>query len=119
MAKKKTKSAPRAQMAPWQPRVQMAMARAAPVARRVGGAAAKAAMGEKHTIVALVASAALGYADREDMLERFSFIDGVDPKVQLALAVWLVGKMTKNNTIQHAATGIASVALYDAVKSRA
>ena len=86
MAKKnKTKTATRSAMAPYQARAQMAFQRAAPIARRVGGATAKAAMSEKHTLTALAAAGALGYMEKEDMLANFTLIEGVDPKVQLAL----------------------------------
>ena len=119
MAKTKSKSRARAAMERWQPRAQMAVARAAPVVRRVGGAAAAAAVSEKHTLAALAGAGILGYLEKEDMLAQWSFIDGIDPKVQLALITWFAGRMTKNKTIQHVATGVASVALFDAIKNRA
>lgn len=102
-----------------QQRARVIVARAAPVARRVGGAALNAARDEKHTIAALVSAGVLGYADREGMLESWSLIDGIDPKVQLALAAFLVAKVSKSRTAAHVATGLGSVAIYDLVKSRA
>ena len=120
MAKKKsrTATATRSAIAPWQARGQMAMQRAAPVVRRVGSATAKAAMSEKHTLTALAAAGALGYMEKEDMLSNFTLIEGVDPKVQIALIAWGAGRFTKNNMLQHLATGLGSVALYDYIKNR-
>lgn len=104
--------------APVAQRARVIVARAAPVARRVGGAALNAARDEKHTIAALGSAAVLGYADREGMLDSWSLIDGVDPKVQLALGLWLGAKFTKSRTLSHVATGVGSVALYDAIRNR-
>ncbi len=100
-------------------RARVIVARAAPIARRVGSAALQTARDERHTIAALVAAGALGYADREGMLESWSLVDGIDPKVQLALAAMVVAKVSKSRTAAHVATGIGSVALYDLVKNRA
>lgn len=97
---------------------RVVVARAAPMVRRGASAAASAAREEKHTLTALAAAAALGYAEREDMLSNVSLIDGVDPKVQVALIAWGIGKWSKSKTAQHVATGLGSVAIYDAVRSR-
>lgn len=104
--------------APAPSRTRIMVARAAPIARRVGGVALQAARDEKHTIAAVVAAAALGYADRENMLESWSLIDGVDPKAQLALALFIASKVTRSRTVAHVATGVASVAVFDMVKNR-
>lgn len=110
---------PSTALAPRPPsRARVIVARAAPVARRVAGATARAAYAEKHTLVALGAAGLLGYLDREGQLDSFSMVDGVDVKAQVALALWVAGKFSKSQTIQHAATGVASVALYDMVKNR-
>lgn len=93
-------------------------ARAAPVVRATGRAAARAAAEEKHTLTALAAAGALGYAEREGMLDNISMIDNVDPKVQVAVAAWLLAKFSKSKTASHVATGLACVALYDGVKNR-
>lgn len=114
-----TRSRSTAMARPAPSRARVIVARAAPIARRVGGAALQAARDERHTIAAVVSAGVLGYADREGMLESWSLIDGIDPKVQLALAAFLVAKVTKSRTASHVATGIGSVAVYDLVKSRA
>lgn len=93
-------------------------ARAAPVVRATGRAAARAAAEEKHTLTALAAAGALGYAEREGMLDNISMIDNVDPKVQVAVAAWLLAKFSKSKTASHVATGLACVALYDGVRNR-
>lgn len=93
-------------------------ARAAPVVRATGRAAARAAAEEKHTLTALAAAGALGYAEREGMLDNVSMIDNVDPKVQVAVAAWLLAKFSKSKTASHVATGLACVALYDGVRNR-
>ena len=93
-------------------------ARAAPVVRAPGRAAARAAAEEKHTLTALAAAGALGYAEREGMLDNISMIDNVDPKVQVAVAAWLLAKFSKSKTASHVATGLACVALYDGVRNR-
>lgn len=107
-----------ARPAPAPSRTRVIVARAAPIARRVGGAALQAAKDERHTLAALASAGVLGYADREGMLERFSLIDGVDPKVQLALGVYLAARFTKSRTLSHVATGVGSVALYDMIRNR-
>lgn len=101
-----------------QQRARVIVARAAPVARRVGGAALAAARDERHTIAALVAAGVLGYADREGMLDSWTLIEGIDPKVQLALGAMLIARVSKSRTAAHVATGIGSVALYDLVRNR-
>lgn len=97
---------------------RIVLARAAPVARRVGAAAGRAALAERHTLVALGAAAAAGYLDRDGTLDRFSLIDGVDPKAQLGIAMWGIGRMTKSPTAQHAATGLLAIALYEFARGR-
>jgi len=115
----RTAAAPRTAMArPAPSRARVIVARAAPIARRVGGAALAAARDEKHTIAALVSAGVLGYMDREDMLSSWSLIDGIDPKVQLALGLYLGARFTKSRTLSHVATGVGSVAIYDLVRNR-
>ncbi len=93
-------------------------ARAAPMVRSTARAAARAASEEKHTLTALAAAGALGYAEREGMLDNISIIDNVDPKVQVAVGAWLIAKFSKSKTFSHVATGLACVALYDGVRNR-
>lgn len=90
--------------------------RSAPVVRRVGSAAARAAADEKHTLMAAAGAGLLGYLDKNGHLDSWSLIDGVDPKTQIALGLWAVGKFTKNKIAQHVATGAIAVAIYSMVK---
>ena len=90
--------------------------RSAPVVRRVGSAAARAAADEKHTLAAVGAAGLLGYLDKNGHLDQLTLVEGVDPKSQLALILWAAGKVTKNKIVQHVATGVASVAIYSMVK---
>lgn len=90
--------------------------RAAPIVRRVGGVAARAAMDEKHTLAAVGGAALLGYLDKNGHLDNVSLVDGVDPKVQVGLLAWAAGRFTKNRMVQHVATGALSVAVYSMIK---
>ena len=117
MAKTKTKT--RTAMAPYQgfsPRAQMALARAAPVAKRVGGAAKAAAMSEKHTLTALATAGALAYLDKEGKLDGLQVVDSVGPIATVGVGLWVAGRFSKNSMLQHAATGALSIALFNAVK---
>ncbi len=86
-------------------------------ARRAGSAVAAAAKDEKHTLVALGAAAALGYASRKGK-DGKSIASGL-PKVEAlgvagtyALAAFVAAKYTKSRTLRHVATGLGSVAAY-------
>lgn len=117
MAKKKT--ATRTAMAPYQqfsPRAQMMMARAAPVAKRIGGAAKSAALSEKHTLTALGTAGLLGYLDKEGKLEGIQITDSISPIATVGIGLWVAGKFSKSPMIQHAATGALSIALFNMVK---
>lgn len=116
MAKKKT--ATRTAMAPYQfsPRAQMMMARAAPVAKRIGGAAKSAALSEKHTLTALGTAGVLGYLDKEGKLDGIQITDSVSPIATVGIGLWVAGKFSKSPMIQHAATGALSIALFNMVK---
>lgn len=85
--------------------------RAGAVARRVGGAAAAAARDEAHTITALLAAAALGYARRENMLANLPQIEAIGPEGSIALVAYALGKMTKSKIASHVATGLGAVAV--------
>lgn len=116
MAKKKT--ATRAAMAPYQfsPRAQMMVARAAPVAKRIGGAAKSAALSEKHTITALGTAGVLGYLDKEGKLDGIQITDSISPIATVGIGLWVAGKFSKNAMVQHAATGALSIAVFNMVK---
>lgn len=113
----KTKQKQRQAMVPaMSGRAQMIVARAAPLARRAGGAAKLAAMSEKHTIAALATSAGLAYLDRDGRLDAMRIIDSVSPVATVGIGLWIAGKFTGNPMLQHAATGALSVAVFTAVK---
>lgn len=84
------------------------------VARRVGGAAARAAWDEKHTLVALVAAGALGYAQKENM--DLPAIEALGVPATYALAAFVGSKVTKSKMLSHVATGLACVAVNDWVR---
>ena len=87
--------------------------RAKRVAGRVGGAVARAALDEKHTIAALVTAAALGYAKKEDM--DIPHIDALGVPGTVGAALWLAGRMMKSRTLSHAATGALAIAVHNFV----
>jgi hypothetical protein len=82
------------------------------LARRGGTAAAAVAAAEKHTMWALGAAGALGYASREDMLTSVPRIDALGVEGTLGAAAWVIGKMTGSKVASHVATGLLSVAIY-------
>lgn len=72
--------------------------------------AARSAMEEKHRIVALGAAAALGMAEKNGIaLPKF---EGIGAAATYGLAAMVLGKMTKSRMLDHAATGLLSVAIY-------
>lgn len=83
------------------------------VARRAASAAGRAAMDERHTIVALGTAAALGYVKREDM--EIPHIEALGKAGTVGVALWVAARMTKSRTLAHAATGALSIALYELV----
>lgn len=81
------------------------------VARRAGGAAARAAWSEKHTITALLAAGALGLAKRQDV--ELPHFEAVGVPATYGLAAWVAARFTKSRVLEHAATGLLSVAVYE------
>jgi hypothetical protein len=84
--------------------------RAGALARRAGGAAAKAAVAQKHTLFALLGAAAAGYAKKT----------GIDlPKID-ALGVTgtygglflIAGTLMKNRSLEAVGSGLSCVAVY-------
>ena len=73
-------------------------------------AAGRAAMAEKHTAAAVVAAAALGLLERNNVpLPALGFVGTAGT---YGIGAWLVGRYTGNQTMQHVATGLLSVAAY-------
>ncbi len=84
-------------------------------ARRVGRAAVGAAADEKHTLVAVGAALAMGYAKKEgiDLPNPTPFSD----EATYGLAAWAWGKWGKNRTARHAGTGLLAIAAYNWMSS--
>jgi len=85
--------------------------------RRVASAAGRAALSEKHTLAALGTAGALGLARRTGFNVPHITVLGQEGTVGVAL--WVAGKVTKNATLQHMATGALSIALYNFAKGGA
>lgn len=88
-------------------------AMAAAGGRRFSRAALMATASEKHTITALGTAAALGYIEKNRVQVPHINALGVDGSVGVAL--WALGRYTKNPMLQHAATGALSCAVKGAV----
>jgi hypothetical protein len=87
-------------------------------ARRAFGAASRVAQAEKHTVTALAAAAALGYASRPgkdgapSMASKLPKVDALGVAGTYGALAWLAAKQTKNPTLAHVATGLLSIAAY-------
>lgn len=84
--------------------------------RRVAGKVAQAAVSEKHTITALAAAGALGLAERNDI--PIPYIEMLGKAGTLGAVAWIAGRFTGNNTMQHVATGLLSVAVHELAKGK-
>lgn len=89
--------------------------KAAPVVRRGASVAARAAVDEKHTVAAVVAALALGYAENAGI--DIPSIPGLGDAGTLGVGAFLLAKFTKSRTARHVATGLLSVAAYQLGKS--
>ena len=87
-------------------------ARISALARRGSSAAAGAAREEAHTIAAVVASAALGYAERENMLDSVPHVTALGVAGTLGVAAWAAGRFMRSKVASHVATGLLSVAAF-------
>jgi hypothetical protein len=85
-------------------------ARAGATVRRGATAAGKALADEKHTLTALVASAALGLAKRQAI--ALPKIDAIGTAGTYGAAFWVAARMLKSRTLSHVATGLLSVAAF-------
>jgi hypothetical protein len=84
------------------------------VARRAGGAALAAAQAEKHTLAAVFAAGAVGYAQRQGMLDTIPHIAAIGPIGTLGAVAWAAGRFMRSRVASHVATGLLSVAVYKA-----
>ena len=69
------------------------------------------AMAEKHTLTALAAAAALGFAKRQGY--KLPSLPMLGPAASYGLGAWALSKYTNNKMASHAATGLLSVAMYE------
>jgi hypothetical protein len=92
------------------PRISVNIPRAALArgARRVGGAAASAALSERHTLAAVAAAAGYGFARSRGV--ALPYVNAIGMAGTYGLGAWFLGRYTKNRTMQHIATGLLSVA---------
>lgn len=74
-------------------------------ARRAGHAVAS----EKHTIAALAAAGAYGLIEKSGV--SIPTIGPLGPAATVGMAAWLYGRISKNATAQHVATGLLAVAI--------
>lgn len=72
--------------------------------------AARSAMEQKHRIVAIAAAAGLGMAEKNGV--ALPKIEGIGVAATYGLAAMVLGKMMKSRMLDHAATGLLSVAIY-------
>lgn len=87
-----------------------AVQKAKKVASHVGRAAFERAKAEKHTLGAVLAGAALGYAEKQKMtLPHFATL-GVAGTY--GLAFWFGAKHMRSRTMSHVATGLLTIAAY-------
>lgn len=99
------------------PRLPASRGRVRHFARRAGSAVAAAARDEKHTLVAVGAAAALGYATRKgadgkSLSQKLPRIDALGVAGTYGILAWAGAKYTKNRTMRHVATGLLAVAAY-------
>lgn len=99
-------------------RFALARARTARTLRVVGRKGASAAVKEaregRHTIAAVVAAGALGYLEKQGT--QLPHVRQIGVSGTYGLGAYILGRMTKNEYIKHAATGLLAVAIHDYVK---
>lgn len=78
---------------------------------RFGRAALSAARDEKHTLAAMVTGGALGYMKRKGI--DFPTIPTLGHTGTAGAALFILGKVTKNRMIRHAATGALAIAAFE------
>jgi S1-C subfamily serine protease len=88
----------------------------APIARRYGrrvrhyaGRAGRAVASEKHTMAALAAAGVYGLIEKSGV--AIPTIGPLGPAATIGLGAWLYGRVSKNQTAQHIATGLLAVAV--------
>jgi len=99
---------------PRNPRASKAMVRAT----RSRGLGAVKLREEKHALTAIVAAGVLGLIESKspESISALS-IGPLKPAATLGIGAWLLNRFSKNKTLEHAATGLLSVAAYDLAKT--
>ena len=73
---------------------------------------------EKHALTAIVAAGLLGMIENKSPESITALTMGpLKPAATLGIGAWLLNRFSKNKTLEHAATGLLSVAAYDLAKS--
>lgn len=80
------------------------------LAKKGAGLAMQAARDQKHTLTAMAACFALGYALRKGI--KLPFIKSIGPAATYGAGAWVAGKYLKNKTLNHSATGLLCVKAY-------
>ncbi len=85
------------------------------VVKRVGSKALTAAHSERHMLTALAAAGVLGLLHRfaPETIEKVSF-GPIGPAALLGVGLYLIGRYTHNEYASKGATGLLSVAVYEA-----
>lgn len=78
--------------------------------RRAVSGIGRAAASEKHTLTAVGSALVFGIAQKSGI--NIPTVFGLSPEATAGIAAWLWGRMSKNNTAQHVATGLLSVAAH-------
>jgi hypothetical protein len=79
-------------------------------ARRAASAVGRGAASEKHTLTALAAAGAYGLVRKSGV--SIPTIGPLGPAATVGLLAWAYGRWGKNQTAQHVATGLLSIAIY-------
>lgn len=83
-------------------------------ARRGASAVARAAIDERHTLVALGAAGALGLLEKQDV--ELPHFEPIGVAGTYGIAAFMLARFTKSRTLAHAATGLMSIAVYNFAK---
>ena len=87
-----------------------AVQRAKRAAHAVGRAALHRAQAEKHTVGAVLAGAALGYAERQKM--TLPHLSTLGVAGTYGVAAWFASRHMRSRTLSHVATGLLTIAAY-------
>lgn len=100
-------------------RFALARARTVRVAKIAGRKGATLAVREaregRHTLAAVVAAGGLGYLEKQGT--QLPHVQKIGIPATYGLGFYILGRVTKNEYIKHAATGLLSVAVHDYFKS--